>query len=170
MIVLIIVICIAIGVVINTVKEKNPFYLAYLLFAMVPMIFWAPFEGDAGCATKTMTGYHDVPIVSLRGYDKSTLSGSGCFLGWGVSGSSREQYVVMEERDGMMRRKYIDASIAYVQEVDTDPCVRYEEFDKTYSIWLFGPWRWGKVDKRQYTNPCIIQIPKGSVIRNFEEV
>jgi hypothetical protein len=167
MIQLIIIIMIVVAVVVLVVREDEPCMLIYMLFATFPAIFWGPMEEYK---IETDTGYKDVPIVSLRGYDKSTISGGGMFLGWSVSGGSREQYVVMEKRDGLMRRKYIDCAKAYVQESDDQPCVRYKTFDRTYSIWFHGPWRWGKVRSFIDTAPSIIVIPTGSLIHNFEGV
>jgi hypothetical protein len=110
-------------------------------------------------------------IVSLRQGEKSTLHGSGNFLGWSINGENKPQYVIMEKFDDeTMKRRFLDQSETYIAETDGQPRVSYRHFRKVHSKIRHCPTLWDKVNESIYFDGATIYVPKGTVIVNFDEL
>jgi len=139
-----------------------------ILASFVAAAFWLPFSiGDI--ANHTRDGSVPIRIVQLKSQDHGGLSGGGSFLGWHVSQGS-PSYVVMEEVDGRMIRRFLPQESTYVVETDGEPRVEYAAYKVSYCKLACAPWLINKTKSIVKRSEATIYVPKGTVVMKFKEI
>lgn len=122
------------------------------------------------CPNQREVGFAEIPIVALKEYDSSYISGGGSFIGFSVSGGSEMQYVIMEDTQNGMLRSFLDQDETYIVETDDPPYVRYPQFEGYYSKWFTFWWKWDDVETYFLRRHATVYIPKGTVISKFDPI
>ena len=116
------------------------------------------------------SGFTEIPIVALKEYDSSHISGGGSFIGFTVSGSSEMQYVIMENTQNGMLRSFLDQDDTYIIETDDPPYVRYPQFENYYLKFFSFWWKWDDTKTYFLRRDATVYIPKGTVISKFDPI
>jgi hypothetical protein len=113
------------------------------------------------------------PISSLKTMGGTSLSGGGSFLGWSISASGTETYVVLHKTTRGYKKRFLDASETYINETDDmEPSVTYRQYDKQYSNkYVYPPWLWNITGNDYYTfSDAVINVPVGTIIHKINKI
>jgi len=150
-------------------SEKIPAFLGMsflctIVSLMLMMLFSIPHQVSDGTLS--------VDIVQLKSDVQGEARGAGCFLGWSVSGG-KQQYVVMERKNEIMRRVFLNQDSTYIVESDSSPRVEYQAYkDKLYKFqtWFCFPTSEQESKQYYYTKEAIIYVPKGTVVQDYQQI
>ena len=133
--------------------------LIFLVFTLFPFNLEPRIERD---------GTWNIEIVQLKERDESSLKGGGSFLGWSINGENEPQYVIMENIDGRMIRRFLSQKTTYIVESDETPRVEYNHYKKTWPEWRSFPWLWDNDETYFRYDEATIVVPIGTVAVRFD--
>ncbi len=113
-------------------------------------------------------GTWNIEIVQLKERDESSLKGGGSFLGWSINGKNEPQYVIMENIDGRMIRRFLSQKTTYIVESDETPRVQYNHYKRTWPKWRTLPWLWDREKTHFRYDEAVIVVPIGTVAVRFD--